>query len=153
MLGKGKKTLAAEQAAAAAAASNSQPQVPNEANAESPSLIASPTPGSPLRGSSKLGIAPPPQPFSHSQPTPSVITRMLQPGSFPADGPPGTPPKYYGGPQGPPGPPGDGGHHGAMPPAMPPGVPPGSAEYHPGKYSRNIFLFTIWLVLCSRMGK
>jgi len=53
---------------------------------------------SPLHGS-KLGIATPPQPFSQSQPSPSVITRMLQSqpgqGNFPSVGS-----KYFSGPPG-----------------------------------------------------
>ncbi|KAF5270331.1 hypothetical protein FQR65_LT05519 [Abscondita terminalis] len=51
---------------------------------------------SPLHGS-KLGIAAPPQPFSQSQPTPSVITRMLQ--SQPGQGNfnPSAISKYFGG--------------------------------------------------------
>lgn len=98
--GKGKKTLAAE-AAAIAAAAVSKDNIDLEAGLEGPnssgSNTVSPAPDSPMHGS-KLGIAAPPQPFSQSQPTPSVITRMLQ--SQPGQGnfPPGTAAKYFGGP-------------------------------------------------------
>lgn len=61
--GKGKKTLAAE-AAAAAAASGGLPETNKPAGSKPP--VAN------------IEIASPPQPFSQSQPAPSVITRMLQ---------------------------------------------------------------------------
>lgn len=67
--GKGKKTIAAEAAAAAVAAGVGSP-ISGDSQATN-----SPEPG--FHGG-KLGIATPPQPFTQSQPTPSVITRMLQ---------------------------------------------------------------------------
>lgn len=60
------------------------------------------SPGSPMQGS-KLGIATPPQPFSQSQPAPSVITRMLQSQPGHPAYPVGTSGAYYpGDQQGPP---------------------------------------------------
>ncbi|XP_044757448.1 remodeling and spacing factor 1 [Coccinella septempunctata] len=63
--GKGKKTLAAEAAAAAAAAAG-LPEANKIGNNAKPPPAAN------------IEIASPPQPFSQSQPAPSVITRMLQ---------------------------------------------------------------------------
>lgn len=126
--GKGKKTLAAEAAALAAATNKdgSEMDLGPEGPASSGSNTVSPAPDSPLHGS-KLGIAAPPQPFSQSQPTPSVITRMLQSqpgqGGFPVGAS-----KYFGGA------PGD----------SPLGLPPVSGAYHPGitnTYTRCYYTF------------
>lgn len=82
--GKGKKTLAAEAAALVTGKDGSELEG-LDCQSSSNSNTVSPAPDSPMHGS-KLGIAAPPQPFSQSQPTPSVITRMLQsqPGAFSA---------------------------------------------------------------------
>lgn len=74
--GKGKKTLAAEQAAAAAGTNQlSRPTSENSSMSGDSQPTNSPEPNF---HSGKLGIATPPQPFTQNQPTPSVITRMLQ---------------------------------------------------------------------------
>lgn len=84
--GKGKKTIAAEQAAAAAAAAATSGETSNtsitansenSASGDSQTNVTSSSPEPNFPGG-KLGIAAPPQPFSQNQPTPSVITRMLQ---------------------------------------------------------------------------
>lgn len=98
--GKGKKTLAAEQAAAATRPigdiPNSSMNIENNLktavmNMSSPSL----PPQDPSLQGNNIGIAAPPQPFSQSQPAPSVITRMLQSqpgqGGYPVTGSP----SYY----------------------------------------------------------
>ncbi|XP_031335091.1 remodeling and spacing factor 1 isoform X1 [Photinus pyralis] len=94
--GKGKKTLAAEAAAAAASNKNIDMEIGLEGPTSSSSNTVSPAPDSPLHGS-KLGIAAPPQPFSQSQPTPSVITRMLQSQPGQNSFPPSSVSKYFGG--------------------------------------------------------
>lgn len=99
--GKGKKALEKEKAAAAAAALAAGLPVP-DASLSDPSkpiqmsgTIVPPTTANPMVPKQtdlpidpnlpgKLGIAAPPQPFSQSQPTPSVITRMLQSQPMPA---------------------------------------------------------------------
>lgn len=59
-------------AEAAAAATKDGPPTSSYENSSNSSLLDSPS------QSGKLRIATPPQPFSQNQPTPSVITRMLQ---------------------------------------------------------------------------
>lgn len=83
--GKGKKTLAAEAAAAGGPppeGGDSQTSIHNTENTnistgsgDSNQATSSPDPN---LQTGKLTVATPPQPFSQSQPAPSVITRMLQ---------------------------------------------------------------------------
>ncbi|XP_017786913.1 PREDICTED: titin homolog isoform X2 [Nicrophorus vespilloides] len=77
--GKGKKTLEKEAAAAAAAAARAS-NAPSEAgDSNEPSLSETgDSSNDPALIGGKLGVASAPQPFSQSQPVPSVITRMLQ---------------------------------------------------------------------------
>ncbi|KAF5282832.1 hypothetical protein FQA39_LY17482 [Lamprigera yunnana] len=94
--GKGKKTLAAEAAAAAACNTHIDMDLQLEGPNSTNSNTVSPAPDSPMHGS-KLGIAAPPQPFSQSQPAPSVITRMLQSQPGQTNFNPAAISKYFGG--------------------------------------------------------
>lgn len=85
--GKGKKTLAAEQAATTGTTrpgvgidiQNSSMNIDSNSKAAVMSMSSPSLPSQdPALQGNNLGIAAPPQPFSQSQPTPSVITRMLQ---------------------------------------------------------------------------
>lgn len=90
-------------AEAAAAAASTVVNISNDSSSQSMENIPITNTQEVLQ-SGKLGIATPPQPFSQAQPTPSVITRMLQSQQNPANFPPNNPnvgPKFYGPPDSP----------------------------------------------------